>query len=260
MEPFARCNDETLRQVQVVLTDVDGTLTRNGQISSDVVAAIANLVSAGITVIPVTGRPAGWAHVMVNQWPVKAAIAENGAMAYVRDDLGVHEVFALGREESKAHQAKLKDIAKAALKQFRGLKLASDQPFRLVDLAIDHAENVEPLSPAEVTALREFLVAKGARVIVSSIHVHAQLAAFDKAAMAKRILKAYLEGVRADAVLAVGDAPNDEPLFAAFPLSVGVANIKHAAERMASLPRYITDGAEADGFCELAARLIAART
>lgn len=260
MNPLSHCTDDMLRQVQVVLTDVDGTLTRKGQIAADVVAAISDLVDAGVIVIPVTGRPAGWAHVMVNQWPVKAAIAENGAMAYVRTDKGVQEVFALGKDQSKAHQARLKEIARSAIKAFPKLKLAGDQPFRLVDLAINHAENVDPLSAAEVAALRAFLTNKGAQVIVSSIHVHAQLAAFDKAAMAKRVLNDYLGAVDAKAVLAIGDAPNDEPLFAAFPLSVGVANLRKSAAEMKTLPRYITDAAEADGFCELAARLIAARS
>ncbi len=260
MEPFSQCTNETLAKVDVLLTDVDGTLTRDGHVPTDVMTAIAALGAAGLTVIPVTGRPAGWAHMMINQWPVRAAIAENGAMAYVRHHSSIKEIFALGRAGSETHQTNAMAIAAAAFKEFPHLALAGDQPYRRVDLAIDHAENVDPLSVSELAALRGFLMEKGAHVIISSIHVHIQLADFDKAAMAKRVINDYLDGVDADAVLAVGDAPNDEPLFAAFSLCVGVANLAKAAAGMTSLPRYITAGAEADGFCELAARLIAART
>jgi hydroxymethylpyrimidine pyrophosphatase-like HAD family hydrolase len=56
-----------------------------------------------------------------------------------------------------------------------------------------------------------------------------------------------------------GDSPNDEPMFVAFPLSVGVANIRAFAHRLASKPAYVTAGHSGTGFVELAERLIAAR-
>lgn len=42
-----------------VLTDIDDTLTTEGAITPDALAALAALKAAGLVVIPVTGRPAG---------------------------------------------------------------------------------------------------------------------------------------------------------------------------------------------------------
>jgi len=62
-----------------------------------------------------------------------------------------------------------------------------------------------------------------------------------------------------DAVIYAGDSPNDEPMFAAFPLSVGVANIQAFAHRLKNKPAYITQGHSGQGFAELAALLLAAK-
>ena len=55
-----------------------------------------------------------------------------------------------------------------------------------------------------------------------------------------------------DKILWFGDSPNDEPMFAAFLLSCGVANIAPFADRMAHLPAYILDGEGGYGFAEAA--------
>jgi hypothetical protein len=62
-----------------------------------------------------------------------------------------------------------------------------------------------------------------------------------------------------EAVLFVGDSPNDEPMFRAFPLSVGVANIRRAAARLKHLPAYVTRAEAGAGFVELARHLLDAR-
>ena len=80
--------------------------------------------------------------------------------------------------------------------------------------------------------------------------------------MARRLLDAEL-GIDAERapgrVLFIGDSPNDEPMFRAFPVSVGVANIRRVAARMSHLPAYVTRGEGGAGFVELAEHLLAAR-
>jgi hypothetical protein len=49
-------------------------------------------------------------------------------------------------------------------------------------------------------------------------------------------------------------------MFAAFPLSVGVANIQAFAHRLTHKPAYITKGHSGDGFAELADLLLRARS
>ena len=57
----------------------------------------------------------------------------------------------------------------------------------------------------------------------------------------------------------VGDSPNDSPMFAHFPHSVGVANVRDFAGSLESDPAYVTTRAAGAGFAELADVLLAVR-
>lgn len=59
--------------------------------------------------------------------------------------------------------------------------------------------------------------------------------------------------------LYVGDSTNDQAMFGRFPLSVGVANLLHFADRLHTWPRYLARGERGAGFAEVAATLLAAR-
>ena len=59
--------------------------------------------------------------------------------------------------------------------------------------------------------------------------------------------------------LYVGDSTNDQPMFASFPLSVGVANLLDFAARLRQWPAYITAHERGRGFVEVAEALLAAR-
>jgi hydroxymethylpyrimidine pyrophosphatase-like HAD family hydrolase len=52
-------------------------------------------------------------------------------------------------------------------------------------------------------------------------------------------------------VIFAGDSPNDQPMFAFFPHSVGVANVREFAERMNVLPAWITRQERGPGFAEM---------
>ena len=53
-------------------------------------------------------------------------------------------------------------------------------------------------------------------------------------------------------MLFAGDSPNDEPMFEALDLTVGVANIKNFTSRMKHPPKYITVKKGGHGFAEMA--------
>jgi hydroxymethylpyrimidine pyrophosphatase-like HAD family hydrolase len=90
---------------------------------------------------------------------------------------------------------------------------------------------------------------------VSSIHVNGWFGAWDKLATTRRLF-AEAFGVDLDAARAhyvfVGDSPNDAPMFAHFPNAVGVANVRAFADRIATLPAYVTRAESGTGFVELA--------
>ena len=59
-----------------------------------------------------------------------------------------------------------------------------------------------------------------------------------------------------DRVAFIGDSPNDEPMFAFFPLSVAVANIRPHLPRLAAHPAFVTTAEAGAGFVEFAEVLL----
>jgi hydroxymethylpyrimidine pyrophosphatase-like HAD family hydrolase len=96
---------------------------------------------------------------------------------------------------------------------------------------------------------------------VSSIHVNGWFGDYDKLAMSRRLFSDEfgmdLERER-DCVVYVGDSPNDAPMFAFFPRSVGVANVRRFAGALGTAPAYVTSASSGAGFAELVAHLLAA--
>ncbi|MFC7611804.1 HAD-IIB family hydrolase [Teichococcus aestuarii] len=74
-----------LAGLRYVLTDIDDTLTTDGRLPAEAYSALQALDAAGIAVIPVTGRPAGWCDAIARHWPVAAVVGENGALWYALD-------------------------------------------------------------------------------------------------------------------------------------------------------------------------------
>src|SRR3979490_2820427 len=79
MMPLAECPRETLAAIEGVLTDLDETVSSHGRLSAEAYGALEALKKAGLRVIPVTGRPAGWCDHIARFWPVDAVVGENGA-------------------------------------------------------------------------------------------------------------------------------------------------------------------------------------
>src|SRR3954467_4425365 len=73
-----------------LLFDLDDTLLDHSRLSEAAYSALFRLREAGFQRSAVTGRPAGWAAVIVNQWPIQGAVAENGAIAFFTDEDGLH--------------------------------------------------------------------------------------------------------------------------------------------------------------------------
>jgi HAD superfamily hydrolase (TIGR01484 family) len=85
MTPLAECPRETLAAVEGVLTDIDETVSTHGRLTAEAYGALEALKKAGLRVIPVTGRPAGWCDHIARFWPVDAVVGENGACWMWRD-------------------------------------------------------------------------------------------------------------------------------------------------------------------------------
>lgn len=254
---------EALQRVEVVLTDVDDTLTRHGRLSADTLAAMERLMAAGIGVVPVTGGCAGWCDHIVRAWPVTAVIGESGAFRFRRrPEGGLEQRFIRPLTELRDDQRRLLAIARRLMTEVPQARLAADQPYRLADVAVDHAQDVPALPAQLVQRLIDGFRAQGASARASSIHVNAWFGDHDKASMAIRVLEDDLRldpAMQRERVLFIGDAPNDESLFAHFPLSVGVANIAAHLDALTHRPRWLCEASHGDGFAEMAKALLDAR-
>ena len=264
MRPLSEFPDDAVRQVRVVLADIDDTLTDNGRLPAGSLAALEALQAAGRLVIPVTGRPAGWCDHIARMWPVDAVVGENGAF-YFRYDPARRRLikrFLLSDEERAENRARLDAIGKRILAEVPGVAIASDQPYRDADLAIDYCEDVPPASEEAVGRVLDIFRAAGATAKLSSIHVNGWFGAYDKLEMTRLMLSECF-GIEPEAArnqfVFIGDSPNDAPMFAAFPHAVGVANVQDFAESIETPPAYVTEGRAGAGFAELAAALLASR-
>jgi HAD superfamily hydrolase (TIGR01484 family) len=256
MRPLATMPDAARRSIRGVLTDIDDTLSTHGRITAGAYAAMARLRDAGKLVIPITGRPAGWCDHIARMWPVDAVVGENGAL-YMRHDDARRKLlrrFTVDAATRRANRARLDAVAQRILDAVPGCALASDQAYREGDIAIDFCEDVPPLPRESVDRIVELMEAEGLTARVSSIHVNGWFGAYDKLAMTRTVLGEVF-GIDLDAERArfvfVGDSPNDAPMFAFFPHAVGVANVRAAAERIATLPAYVTQAEAGAGFAEL---------
>ena len=264
MQPLAEFPLAARRELRGVLADIDDTLTTQGHLRAVAYAALERLREAGLLVIPVTGRPAGWCDHIARLWPVDAVIGENGAFWFRHDAAAGKLVkrYVIGQAERARRAEHLEAIASRILAEVPGCGIASDQPYREADLAIDFCEDVPPLGRDAVARIVAIMQAEGLTAKVSSIHVNGWFGGYDKLSTTKLALAEDF-GIDAERerqrLVFVGDSPNDQPMFAFFPNAVGVANVREMADLMTTMPRYVTPSCGSAGFAELADALLAAR-
>ena len=264
MLPLSEFPIKERRAVRGVLCDIDDTLTTGGRLTADAYAAMERLERAGLQVVPITGRPAGWCDHIARMWPVAAVVGENGAFSfrYDRSRRVMKRAFAHDAATRAANRERLRAIAADILRAVPGCAIAADQHYRETDLAIDYCEDVARLPREAVDRIVALMQARGLTAKVSSIHVNGWFGAYDKLAATRRLVReefrADLDASRESYVF-VGDSPNDAPMFAFFPHSTGVANIREFAGRLEHEPRYVTSAASGAGFCEAAELLLAGR-
>lgn len=245
-----------------MFTDIDDTLTTDGVITSDALQALHDLKQAGLTVIPVTGRPMGWSRDLAHNWPVDAVVAENGAAAWIPQPHGTPKAIYQQNEAVRAANfARMQSVAARILREVPGAVLAQDSAGRETDIAIDHSEFTH-LPPEGVAEVVEVMRQEGMTATVSSIHINGWFGDHSKWTGAQWMLR-RLFGRDLQAELAhwvyVGDSTNDQVMFERFPFSVGVANLRRFADELVHWPAWITQGERGQGFAELAQALLDAR-
>jgi HAD superfamily hydrolase (TIGR01484 family) len=242
-----------------VLTDIDDTLTTEGAITPDALAALAELKAAGLHVIPITGRPVGWSEPFALAWPVDAIVAENGAVALVRQADGtLAKRYQQDAATRSANYARMQEVLAQVEDEVPGALRATDSPGRETDIAIDHSEFTH-LPQEHIDHAVRIMRAAGMNATVSSIHINGWFGAHNKLEGARWIVR-ELFGRDLDAEIDrwvyVGDSTNDQLMFEHFAHSVGVANIARFVPQLMHLPRYVTQGERGAGFAEVARAIL----
>lgn len=264
MKPLRDMPEAARKTIRGVFTDIDDTITTEGRLPAAAYAALEQLSDAGLTVVPITGRPAGWCDMVARFWPVAGVVGENGAFyfRYDREAKRMQRRFFQSEAERAEGRKRLKRIEQRVLAEIPGAAVASDQGYRESDLAIDFCEDVPALPPSEVARIAQVYADEGATAKVSSIHVNGWFGTYDKLTMtrlfASEVLGLNLDEHKSEFAYC-GDSPNDAPMFGYFPNACGVANVEDFVGRMEALPAYIASSRGADGFIEIATALLTAR-
>ncbi len=264
------------RNIIGVFTDIDDTLTTEGAITADALAAMGALKDAGLHVIPITGRPVGWSEPFavgdaasgLHPWPVDAIVAENGAVAIVQRKNSLllkqqkhnklSKIYQQDATTRAANYARMQGVAQRIMAEVPGAHLSQDSPGRETDIAIDHSEFID-LGADKIAQVVALMQSEGMVATVSSIHINGWFGVHNKLEGARWIVRQLFNrdlDAERDRWVYVGDSTNDELMFAAFRHSVGVANIARFLPQISAPPRYVTAGERGAGFAEMTRALL----
>ena len=272
MKPLADWPLAQRRNIVGVFTDIDDTLTTEGEITPDALEALDSLQAAGLRVIAITGRPVGWCEALIQINPILGTIvAENGSVALIKNKNGIQVtqngdslLLKLYQQDATARSQnfqRMQQVAARVLREVPEVALSRDSAGRETDLAFDYNEHAR-LEPHTVQRVLAILQDEGMRTTVSSIHIHGCFGEFDKWRGACWIAR-ELWGVdlarELDAWVFVGDSGNDQAMFQHFTHSVGVANIARFLPQLDYQPAYIAQDERGAGFAEVARAVLLSR-
>lgn len=258
--PLAQWPRPAAGQLLGVLTDIDDTLTTEGEVPEHVVASMAALHAAGLKIVPITGRPVGWSEPFARVWPVDAIVAENGAVALRRNAHGgLDKLYQQDEATRRANYARMQQVLEQIEAQVPGARRATDSAGRECDIAVDHSEFTH-LPQAQIDECVAIMRAAGMNATVSSIHINGWFGAHNKWEGAQWIVRTLFGRDLAgelDRWVYIGDSTNDQLMFERFGHSFGVANIARFVPQLTHLPRYVTPSERGDGFVELSKAILA---
>jgi hydroxymethylpyrimidine pyrophosphatase-like HAD family hydrolase len=255
LRPIGEITPDQGRAIALIATDMDGTLTIAEKFTPALLQALEAAQAAGLPVLIVTGRSAGWVSGLCHYLPIVGAIAENGGIFYDAAHPDGDVLSPIG--DRTLHRQALAVQFTALQQQFPHLQASADNAFRITDWTFD----VQGLSDAAIATLADHCTAHGWGFTYSTVQCHIKLPQQDKAQGLRTVLARHFPHIDPATLLTVGDSPNDAPLFnpAHFPQSVGVANVRHYCDRLPHPPAYLTIHPEGRGFCELLDHLLQVR-
>ncbi len=262
MRPLCDLSSSDVAGKDLLVFDLDDTLLDHGALTLPAYAALFDLRAAGVELVACTGRPSGWSELLLRQWPLVAAVAENGALVWERGPLGrASLVDTVPSAERQRRRRVLQSFAIELGRRFDVLRPADDNNARVTDITFDIGEH-EQLEPALVNEIRQHCQTAGIHTFTSSIHLHITLEQTDKARglLAWRAARGESQEQTLARVAYVGDSANDAAAFATFTPTFGVANVSAHLARLPVPPQFVATREMGAGFAEIAARICLLRT
>jgi HAD superfamily hydrolase (TIGR01484 family) len=261
VKPLDALEPAEARGLRGLLFDLDDTLLTHGLLTREAYGALWDMHDAGLRLVAVTGRPSGWGEVIARQWPIDAAVTENGAIHLVREGRGIARLDPCTEDERRARRVRLARLVETVRGIVPEARLADDVDARLSDVTWDIGERVQ--LPAErVAAIADAIRAAGARATQSSVHIHATYDADDKASGVVGFLVRHFSedaGAARTRYAFIGDSGNDAACFNAFALTFGVANVAPYLSKIPVTPRYVAPRKMGEGFADVARAILSRR-
>ena len=177
MLPLTELPPSARRGIRGVFCDIDETLTTGGRLTAEAYGAMERLEHAGLQIVPITGRPAGWCDHIARMWPAAAVVGENGAFyfRYDRERRVMKRAFVDDVAARAANRERLRAIGAEIVRAVPGCAIAADQHYRETDLAIDYCEDVPRLARDAVDRIVALMQARGrgggVRAVAAGHHV-----------------------------------------------------------------------------------------
>lgn len=239
--------------LDLVATDMDGTLTLDEKITGDLLQALLDLKQAGVTVLMTTGRSAGWVNGLAYYLPVAGAIAENGGLFY-SPHLDPAGVLLSPIQDRAAHRQKLSEMFDQLKTEFPFIEVATDNAFRVTDWTYTNPG----FATDDLHRMKQMCTDAGWGFVYSNVQCHIKPLGQNKQTGLLEVLSKHfsIQGIQRSPqqLITIGDSPNDDELFdpEVFPYSVGVANVANYLADMRFAPSAIASYPEQNGFLELA--------
>ncbi len=256
-QSFRQISAQLARQIKLVMTDVDGTITSQEAADPAVSQAIRLLEEHGIMVGLVSGRTLPRLDRMARSLGVSGPlIAENGGVARLKADSGLLEL-------GYSRQPALDALRKLQTRYPEAIKELPDNADRLIDLVI-HSDGVavselrkhleETLFPGQGTP----------QLLDSGYMLHLMQSGISKGKTLLNLIdKLAFDDLTSDNVITFGDSLTDMSLFEFFPNCVLILNPKltpQHSEELEKIAGYVSEHSVEEGFIEVVSHIIDART
>jgi hydroxymethylpyrimidine pyrophosphatase-like HAD family hydrolase len=260
--PLLTMTVETAKGIKLLASDIDGTVTTNGRLTIDVLQRFQELQDNDVSVVLVTGRPAGWAAALAQYLPgVKAVLSENGAVLSVPNmEMPPIQLDRFTDDELTARRLRVFECLAVIKKVYPQIKMGAENGFRLTDVTFEVSPSIDPGQVGEIARTA------GVRHTFSSVHHHLSLSDLDKRTGLMRAIDLIAPDIAGDlttVAVTLGDSVNDAPLFEQgwFAATVGVSVIQKSLELLSgACPDYVTQSDASGGFLELAMFLLRSRS